>query len=206
MAKKDIQYNTESLSGMHIYEDEKGRIIYYQPRKMTGYIIKEENVKTYRTLSNRYIIAILAVLVLYIALGDEGLPIWVCGVIGVGVLLLLEYRFHMVFLPSLAQLQHFIPKEKPGVVAALAQQQSWRLICKALIYPVFGILLLVLFYQRQMQDPNTEQTQTIVTIAFGIIILIFTCIYGFLNLRGYLYRRSHKAELENMQAKSKKKK
>ena len=72
MASKSYQYNKESVSGIHIYEDEKGRKIYYQPRRMRGFVIKDENVKSYQVYANRFMIPVLAGLVAYIAFGESG--------------------------------------------------------------------------------------------------------------------------------------
>ena len=194
MASKSYQYNTDSVSGIHIYEDDKGRKIYYQPRKMKGYVIQDENVKSYQIYANRFMIPVLAGLIAYIALGDSGLPIYVCVLLGIFVFVILQYRFHKVFLPALIQLQRYIPNSKPSMTASMAEQEGWRLLSKAVLYPVFGALVIVLFYQR-MDETVTMDAKTILLLSFGGLILILSIIYGIFNLRAFLYRRSHSGQI-----------
>ena len=167
---------------MHIYEDEKGRKIYYKPRTMTGYVIKEENVKTYRMLSNRYILGILTVIFSYFAFGDSGLHWSVFILLGIIALLVLQYRFHRMFLPKLVQIHNFVPKQKPNMIETIAQQEEWRLFTKIILYPIFGGLLLWDFYLRESE---------IGVLAAGYVILAFCIIYAFINLRGYFYKRAN---------------
>lgn len=190
MANKSYQYNKDSVSGIHIYEDEKGRKIYYQPRRMRGFVIQDENVKSYQIYANRFMIPVLAGLIAYIALGDQGLPVYLCVLLGLFVFVILQYRFHKVFLPSLIQIQHYIPGKKPSMTASMAEQESWRLLSKAVLYPVFGALVIVLFYQR-MGENMTLDTKNIMLLCFGALILILSVIYGIFNLKAFLYRRSH---------------
>ena len=194
MANKSYQYNKESVSGIHIYEDEKGRKIYYQPRRMRGFVIKDENVKSYQVYANRFMIPVLAGLIAYIAFGENGLPIYVCFLLALLVFLILQYRFHKVFLPALIQIQHYIPTSKPSMTAAMAEQESWRLLSKAILYPIFGILVVVLFYQRMGDGNITMDAKNIMLIGFGGLILILIIIYGLFNLKAFLYRRSHAAD------------
>lgn len=182
MAKTDIQYDPNSVTGFHIYEDDKGRKVYYQPRKLTGYVIQSENVKTYRLLANRYVIAALAAIVCYIVFGDQGLSIWICGAVGILTFLVMQYRFHMVFLPNLVQLHHFVPKSKPKMTEAMAEQDAWRLLCKGVLYPIFGILLLIEFYQKD---------SSISVLLLGIVILGFSLVYALINIKAYVFKRSH---------------
>lgn len=190
MANKSYQYNKDSVSGIHIYEDEKGRKIYYQPRRMRGFVIQDENVKSYQVYANRFMIPVLAGLIAYIAFGDNGLPIYVCVLLGLLVFLILQYRFHKVFLPALVQIQHYIPTQKPSMTASMAEQESWRLLSKAVLYPIFGALVVVLFYQR-MGDDVTMDMKNILLLCFGALILILSIIYGIFNLKAFLYRRAH---------------
>lgn len=179
---KKYDYDTSTISGIHIYEDEKGRKIYYKPRTMTGYVIKEENVKTYRMLSNRYILGILTVIFSYFAFGDSGLHWSIFLLLGIIVFLILQYRFHRMFLPKLVQIHNYVPKQKPNMIETIAQQEEWRLFTKIILYPIFGALLLWDFYLRESE---------IGVLAAGYVILAFCFIYAFINLRGYFYKRAN---------------
>ncbi len=194
MAKKNYQYNTDSVSGLHIYEDDKGRKIYYQPRTMRGYVIQDENVKAYQLYANRFMIPVLAGLIAYIAFGDNGFPIYLCVLIALGVFIVMQYRFHKVFLPALIQLQHYIPKTKPSMTAAMAEQEGWRLLCKAVLYPIFGVLVIILFYQRMGNGTMDLSAKNILIIVFGVLILVLSLAYGIFNLKAFLYRRSHREQ------------
>lgn len=183
MAKTDVRLTPESVSGMHIYEDEKGRKIYYKPRKMIGYVIKPENIKTYTTLSNRYLMSGLAGIFGYFILDSMKLPLWLAIPIALVVLIFLEYRFHYKFLPHLVQLHNFVPKSKPSKLSSLALQDTWRLGTKALLYPLFGILLEYEFY--------LQHGWNYLVLGIGAAILLATLYIAYLNIRAILYKNQH---------------
>lgn len=181
MAKTDVRLTPESVSGMHIYEDEKGRKIYYKPRKLIGYVIKPENIKTYTTLSNRYLMSGLAGIFGYFILDTMKLPVWLAIPIAIVVLIFLEYRFHYKFLPNLVQLHNFVPKSKPSRLSSMALQDGWRLQAKAILYPIFGILLEYEFYLQHGWNA--------LVLGIGAAILVVTLYISFLNIRAILYKK-----------------
>lgn len=184
MAKKDYQNDASTLSGLHIHEDEKGRKIYYQPRKMIGYVIKDENVRSYHTYENRYIAALSAGVIVYVLAKDWNIPIWVPFVLAFGVWAVLEYRFRRIFLANLIQLHNFVPKENTPFLAGKAKQDLWRILSKIVLYPLFGILLLILLQQRQADD---------LEMMLGYCILALSVGMGVFNLVLLFYRNKTKA-------------
>lgn len=183
MAKTDVRLTPESVTGMHIYEDDKGRKIYYKPRKLVGYIIKPENIKTYTTLSNRYLMCALAGIFGYFILDSMSLPIWLAIPIALAVLIFLEYKFHYKFLPNLVQIHNFVPKSKPSRLSGMAVQDTWRLCAKAILYPLFGILLEYEFY--------LQHGWNYLILGIGAVILIATLYIGYLNVSALLYKKKH---------------
>lgn len=185
MAKVDVRLTPEAVTGRHIYEDEKGRKIYYKPRKLIGYVIKPENIKTYTTLSNRYMMSALAGIFGYFILDSMKLPIWLAIPIAIVVLLFLEYKFHYQFLPNLVQLHNFVPKSKPSRLSSMALQDTWRLGAKAILYPIFGILLEYDFY--------LQHGMNYLVLGIGAAILLATLYICYLNVSAILYKKKHEA-------------
>lgn len=187
MKRTEQRSDATSVAGLHIYEDEKGRTIYYKPRKMTGYVIKDENVKTYTTYSSRYVIAGAAGILAYVLLEESEFAPYIGVVLGLAVLALLQYRFHYSFLANLVQIHNYVPKEKVSFLHGLSGQDLWRLVMKAILYPVFGILLLYLFYLKQVET---------LEFIIGWIVLIITLGLGGMNAAAAIYQRKHPVPLE----------
>lgn len=182
MAMIDPRDDLNRVSGMHIYEDDKGRKIYYQPRKMIGYVIQQEHVRTYTTMANRYMMTMIAGILSYMVLEYWNQPVLFAIPIALAVLIFMEIRFRTKFLPALVQLHNFVPKKKASKVANLATQEQWRLLSKAILYPTLGILLLLNFYLKDVSIPMYY---------IGGIILIITLLFGGFQVYALLYKRKY---------------
>lgn len=172
-----------SLTGRHIYRDEKGRVLHYNERTMTGYIIKAEHVVKYRQLSSRLLLGLLATLVTSTLFLDWGINVFLSVPIGVAFYALLEYRFRKQFLPSLVKVEHFIPKEKPSMIESYAQRPSSTLMIKAALLLAFGILMVV-------DIELYLKPETYVRI-LSWIISACACAYALFHIYVLLYKKKH---------------
>lgn len=183
MARKQANTDPETLSGRHIYKDEKGRVLYYNPRTLTGYVIKSENVAKYRQLSSRFLIGFLGAIVGYLIFDQWDMPNWIGIIIGIGCWLYMEYQFRSVFLPSLVQIHNFVPKEKPSLLESTAKDTIGRLALKAALFFAFAILIMVDVYVYLETTPLT-------LAAFWAIAIVTTGI-GCFQLYAISYQKKH---------------
>ena len=183
MARKQANTDPETLSGRRIYRDEKGRVLYYNPRTLTGYVITSEHVAKYRQLSSRFLIGFLGAIVGYLIFDQWDIPNWIGVFIGIGCWLYMEYQFRSVFLPSLVQIHNFIPKDKPSLLESSAKDTIGRLALKAGLYFAFAVLIMLDVYMYL--DP------TPLMLAAFWIIAIATTLIGCFQLYAIVYQKKH---------------
>lgn len=196
--KVDGNLDPSTLTGLRIYTDDKGRTIYYQPRTLTGYVISSTDVASYRTLSKRFVLGIIGI-ILTTLFTDELPYSWLISIaVGLGIYLFMEYRFRTKFLKSLVQLHNFIPKEKPSFLESLAKETIQRLLLKAVLYIAFGILLLADVYLDM--KPDLFILVMIWVISIGAVFM------GILNIYAIFYQKKHPEILIDPKQKSRKSK
>lgn len=168
--KQNVQHKIV-VKGRNIYYDEKGRCIYFHKRKNIGYILLEENIKSYTMYSQRYYLAFIAVILSNLVFERLANVFILSFIIGVAVLLILEFRFQKSFLPSLGQLKNFQPKVKLTYIQTLAQDDTWKIITKAILFPLVGVLIIL---NNQMKETTLEYSIIgYVALLIGVIISIF---------------------------------
>lgn len=183
MAKRKVSNDPNTLSGRHIYRDEKGRILYYNPRTLVGYVIQPENVIKYRQLNSRYIIGLLGAMVGVLLFEQWGMPMFLGPVIGIACCIFMEYQFRSTFLTSLVQVHHFIPKDKPKLIEGFARESIPRLALKAVLYVSFAILLLIDLYVYLDSDT--------LVLSVGWIIAIIASGLALFNVYAIFYQKTH---------------
>lgn len=95
-----------SVSGWHVYKDERGRAVYYDVFSKNGYILAN-NEDRYKQFSMRFVMGAIG----FILMLMFDMPIWLCVLAGVGVYGFLEFRFRR-FLKNLARVENFKCNEK----------------------------------------------------------------------------------------------
>lgn len=128
------------ISGRHIYQDHLGRTAYYDSRSKLAYLIQEKDAKTYRLYSNRYLIALLIPILGF----NFAFPPLIGIALGIGVALLLEFRFRKHFLPNLSIVKKFKLEKRQTVLEGLIHQgHPKRNLSLGLAYALFAVLLFI---------------------------------------------------------------
>lgn len=144
--KKPLNQTDVQIGGMHIYVDEKGRYVYYNVFDKNGYVM-DGYEKQYRTYSSRFILGIVAGL--FATLFD--LPVILCIAIGIAGYLIMEFRFRK-FLRSVPRITNFKPQKRTGAIARESSQDAWKILLKAGLFLLLGVLLVVNAYMEKYTD------------------------------------------------------
>lgn len=163
--RKAKKQETVKISGLHIYHDNRDRLVYYNIFNHMGYII-EGYEKTYRSLSMRYIVSILACLLSY--LFEFG--VWISLAIGIAALVFMELRFRK-FLKGLPKIENFKPSGKTSILEGAASQEQPKIILKALLWLAFGICIIINAHMKGYTDSLLMMNYLISVFAFGVTIV-----------------------------------
>lgn len=162
-SKLFAQPDKTTLSGMHIYKDKKGRNVYLNTFNKTGYIITDADEKGYHLYSMRFIIGVIA----FVLLNGFILSPILAAVIGIGAYALLEMRFRTKFLPDLTQVPNFEPVAKESALNTASRDETKRIMIKCFLYLAFSILMAMNTY---LQASNGEVTQFMEIVGYLVAI------------------------------------
>ena len=165
---------TAVVSGFSIYQDKHGRDVYYDFITKNGYLILESNVTKFNFYQKRFIIPLITfALLLNYRIGNFHIDLLAAGIIALIILVGFEFFFRFRFLRSLTTIPNFVPQRKTGFFDQINEKNEKNiLLIKALLYMLFGILLAVYTYQKQM---NTFET--IIMLTISLVIAIYGIIY-----------------------------
>ncbi len=121
-------------SGAHTYKDKRGRTLIVNRAKKVAYVVDHENEKKYYVFSNRYILGIIAAIII------GYFNVWVGVAAGVVVLAALEFLYQKKFIPSLEEIEL---KELPEKYS-LAKNINAQPRSKNLIATILGLIIPVL--------------------------------------------------------------
>lgn len=162
IAKKQNTLTQPNIGGFSIYQDKKGRILYYQRYQKIGYVLNH-HIPEYRKHSSRWIISILTTILLHIL----NFPIYISLLGGLLIFVLLEYRFYK-FLSSLTKVPNFQPEQKLGYLYKERSLPKNKLYIKVILYFLLSILLTIHAY--------TTLNYPILTYAISMLACILGCI------------------------------
>lgn len=163
MAQRRKQAQTQSnvsVSGMHIYLDERGRSIYYDVFSKCGYVLTN-NENRYRQYSMRFILGLIG----FILTLMFNLPYWLCILVGVLVYAFMEYKFR-TFLKSLVKIENFKCDEKAKKTSTLKQMETNKIIIKFICLILFSILII-------FNAKNEGYTGWLLYLNYAISVLSF---------------------------------
>lgn len=190
MAKKTVKKkkgrrNSEELSGMHIYKDDHNRYVYYDVFSHTGYVIN--NVQSYRTYNNRFLLAIVAGVLLYtFDFGAWKLPI----ALGVALVIyaVMEFKFRS-YLKQQTILMNFQRKERPARILTAASESPKRILIKIVLLALLSILIIILPF-----DPLNNQKYDIVSKIVCIIVGIGAAYLCIFHIYALIYKSKNNIE------------
>lgn len=150
MAKNSMNPNL-NVRGMNIYKDKSGRTIYYDRLTKSGYLIFPKNAKLYTFYSKRFIIPIIAFVLLYnFNIGGHVINASEAGIIALVTLMIMEVLFRTHFLKSLTMISNFQPPAREDIITRMTKDTSkGMLIIKAVLYISLAVLLILLAYTEQ---------------------------------------------------------
>lgn len=135
--KTTISNEDASLRGINIFRDNRGRPVYRNPFNKKGYILTGKT-KQYKRLSSRYILGIIAGLL--ISLFDA--PWYVCVVVGLIVWGLVEMKFRQ-FLSRLTQIPNFVPIKEEKTTTFEKGELPTIIFKSVLMFAVAVVIVLI---------------------------------------------------------------
>lgn len=162
MTKQHKTSTQPTIGGFSIYQDNKGRILYYQRLQKTGYVLNH-HIPEYRKHSSRWILSLFTIILLHIL--NFSLYMSLLG--GIFIYILLEYRFYK-FLSTLTKVPNFQPKQKLGYLYKERALPKNKLYIKIILYFLLSILLTI--------HASTTLHYPLLTYAVSIVACILGCI------------------------------
>lgn len=151
--KSKLFNNTKqtTLSGINIFKDKKGRNVYLNRFNKVGYIITEDDEKSYRMYAMRFVMGFIV----FVLINGFMLPTYLAVIIGLGCYILMEVKFRNQFLPHLTQIPDFEPIAKESALDAASRDEQGRIIIKSCLYLAFAILMALNTYLQKQDNQIT---------------------------------------------------
>ncbi|MDD7282151.1 hypothetical protein [Floccifex sp.] len=132
-------FSNTILSGPNMYTDKFGNTIYYDKRNKLAYKIRQDQLNTFKTYQSRFVLCIIAFVLLYILFElNIFLSLGITVVIGI----FLEYKFRS-FLKQLPKSTNFDKKDRVKPVDQMIEASNQDLLIRFGLYAALGILLIV---------------------------------------------------------------
>lgn len=174
MARKGNKYQKDDklkLGGIHIYEDNHGRAVYYDVFTKCGYVL-DDREQAYRPYAMRFVIGIFAAILTYMF----ELPIWLCILLGVVAYGVMEVKFRK-FLTTVPTMIDFKPTKRVGLVESAADDTKNRILLKLLLYFALAVLIILNAYQQKYRG---------FMLALNYVISVFGVAFGVIQILAYI--------------------
>ncbi|MGB4985826.1 MAG: hypothetical protein WBO70_08645 [Erysipelotrichaceae bacterium] len=149
--------------GMHIYQDSKGRYVYYDIFTRNGYIINASSINKYYFFQNRYILSIILTVLLATLIPN---PMTIVG-IGFSTVAVLEFLFRAKYLTTLTTLTRFVPTTKKSFINQIVDADVLsKVIMKVILYLALAILIVLNGYEQKLGT-----FMMVVSYAIGVFAL-----------------------------------
>lgn len=170
-----------TLSGINIFKDKKGRNVYLNRFNKVGYVITEDDEKSYRMYSMRFIMGFIV----FVLINGFMLPTYLAVIIGIGCYVLMEVKFRNQFLPHLTQLPDFQPVAKESPLNTAAREEQGRIIIKCCLYLAFSILMVLNTYLQKEAGQISQLIEILeYLLAFGgFLMFIFQTMALFRHIK-----------------------
>lgn len=172
MAKKQ---SVIALSGRNIFKNSKNQTIYYSKRKNIGYVIPESDFNQFRTMQNRYVLGAIVAIFLNIFADISYL---ISGIVGLIVILILEYHFRSKLLAKYTQFANFVPEKTKSTMDILADEDRNRLILKTVLWFALSVLLILNLFSLENKDN--------LIIGASVLFSIYAFYVGILQVRAII--------------------
>lgn len=164
-----------TISGMNIFKDNKGRFVYLDRFSKTGYIVPVESMKQYRYYSMRFFLSIA----IFVLLADYILAPWLAAVITLIVYALMEYRFRKKFLASLTQVPNFTPALHQSRMEAMASGDTSKIILRIVLFLALAILLVLNVWDQANRGYEIQGMTLTLSYVLSACSVIVSLMYGY---------------------------
>ena len=170
------------LTGYHLYQDNKGRTLYHASfHKDIAYYIAPSDFRSFSVYQQRYFLS-LAGGVLIMTLIDNFTNSSIYIAVGIAVVIWAVFQFKFKQFLQHCSTTRFDATKLTGSVEINARQPQSRLILKAILFVLLGVLLVINAYQQQFDA----------SIVIGCWIICGGCIIFAVNqLRYLIYKKKH---------------
>ena len=151
-----------SVSGWHVYMDERGRAVYYDVFSKTGYILAN-NEQRYKQFSMRFVMGAIG----FILMLMFDMPIWLCVLAGVAVYGFMEFKFRQ-FLKSLVRIENFKCDEKMKSEASIKTLDTNKVLLKTVLLLALSILIII-----NAKNENYQGWMLYLNYVISVLTLIF---------------------------------
>ena len=172
--------NDNSIYGLNIYEDKKGRIIYKDFLMKNAVYIPTFDFKMFSFYRYRYIIGVSSFIVLQTPFTLFHASVLLSNILTIFIFVFLEYKFR-VFLKEKQKVKKFNKSEYIGYIDVLNKQDPTKMLLKAVLYIALGILILYNGYDKSYVG---------VSLAFCWLIMIVCVFYGLIQFYAFSKRKS----------------
>jgi len=157
------------LGGIFVQINEKGQYVYKDPFVKGGYLITLDKVKKYRIYALRYVLALLAAILVSTFIKD----IRPALIVGLLTAIVGEILFRVKFLPSCTYLPNYV-KDKNATLFKSIQKSTPtnKKIIKAVLFLALAILIVINAYQQ-----NYPEYIIIGSWIVGVISLFMCIVY-----------------------------
>ena len=166
----------QHLQGLNIYQDEKGRDIYYD-RFITkkAYLVPPHQAHRFNLFQFRYTLPIIIFILLSTWIGSI-----LALLIAAAVFIFLEVLFRVRFLPQLSIAKRFKPTPKEPFLKRLERNDPKnKLFLKAGLFAAFAILLVLNVHYSNIDDSFSILAQYILSVGS----LIMSGLYLWIAIR-----------------------
>lgn len=164
-SKRKRNYADSKVSGINVFEDEKGRPYYVDRFTKRAYLLKDVE-RTYKFYSMRFFLGLMIAIIAY----SFDIAMIYCILLGLAGYLFMEYRFR-VFLSRLTKSENFKPKQKPGRVESEMQTDMQKVVIKFLLFIALGVLLII--NAQQQNFTGFIQYANYAFVIFAFVMAVF---------------------------------
>lgn len=173
--QKNTTKQADSISGINIFLDTKGRYVYRDRFSKIGYIIPVGSMKSYRSYSLRFFLC----LAVFALLADYILAPWLAAIAAVAVYAIIEFRFRKKFLGSLTQVPNFTPAAHESRLKVMARESKSKLIVLILLFIALAILLLLNVWDQNNRGHDLQPFVIYLSYALSAGSIIVAGMYSY---------------------------
>lgn len=172
LVKQEEEKQTESirLSGRNIYTDKQNRTIYYDKVTKKGYLIESKQVQAASFYKNRFVIAVIAAILLAATILTPVQSV----IAGAVMLVLAELAFRLSFLKKLEPVDNVDFEKRVSALQYIVEEKGkGRVLSLAILYLVAAVLVVLNALEQQYDTPAMILSGCVALIGIYFSVLHF---------------------------------